>query len=74
MIYVLQDEAESFLFSNEQYHSPTLERTIPGTPGKDYPFYSTAPLTEFTCDDKEIGGKFFIEVYFLGATIPNSVT
>ena len=34
-----------------------LLMSVPGQPGEDYPIYSLAPETAFTCDDKTNGGK-----------------
>ena len=33
-----------------------LSRTVSGKPGKDYPIYSMAPKTSFSCDGLENGG------------------
>jgi len=35
-----------------------LSEAIPGTPGEDYPIYSTPPDTSFTCDDGKIEGYY----------------
>jgi len=35
-----------------------LSEAIPGTPGEDYPIYSTPPETSFTCDDGKIEGYY----------------
>jgi hypothetical protein len=35
-----------------------LGEAIPGTPGEDYPIYSTPPETSFTCDDGKIEGYY----------------
>ena len=32
--------------------------SVPGTPGEDYPIFSSVPSTSFTCDDKEGGGYY----------------
>merc|ERR1719312_1636193 len=36
----------------------SLEESIPGVPGQDYPIYSTVPDTGFTCDGQVEGGKY----------------
>ena len=33
-----------------------LSSTVSGTPGRDYPIYSAAPNTSFSCDGLENGG------------------
>merc|ERR1719308_520870 len=36
----------------------SLEESIPGIPGEDYPIYATVPDTGFTCDGLVEGGKY----------------
>ena len=36
----------------------SLEETIPGVPGEDYPIFSKAPETGFSCEGKVPGGEF----------------
>merc|ERR1711928_197492 len=36
----------------------SLEDTIPGTPGADYPIYAVPPETSFTCDGQVDGGYY----------------
>merc|ERR1712055_1215571 len=36
----------------------SLEETIPGTPGEDYPILSEVPETSFTCDGQVDGGYY----------------
>merc|ERR1712106_343612 len=36
----------------------SLEDTIPGTPGEDYPIYAVPPETSFTCDGQVDGGYY----------------
>merc|ERR1712088_1160278 len=36
----------------------SLENTIPGTPGEDYPIYAVPPQTSFTCDGQVDGGYY----------------
>merc|ERR1712212_1350740 len=36
----------------------SLEDTIPGTPGEDYPIYATPPETSFSCDGQVDGGYY----------------
>ena len=37
-----------------------LSSTVSGTPGRDYPIYSAAPNTSFSCDGLENGGHWAI--------------
>ena len=32
--------------------------SVPGTPGEDYPIFSSVPSTSFSCADKDAGGYF----------------
>ena len=34
-----------------------LMKAVPGIPGEDYPIYSEAPETEFSCEGQVNGGK-----------------
>merc|ERR1712106_497773 len=36
----------------------SLQDTIPGTPGEDYPIYAVPPETSFTCDGQVDGGYY----------------
>merc|ERR1711936_987937 len=36
----------------------SLENTIPGTPGEDYPIYAVPPQTSFSCDGQVDGGYY----------------
>merc|ERR550517_1545441 len=36
----------------------SLEDTIPGTPGEDYPIYAVPPETSFSCDGQVDGGYY----------------
>ena len=36
----------------------TLEDTIPGTPGEDYPIFAFVPETSFSCDGQVDGGYY----------------
>merc|ERR1711867_416894 len=36
----------------------SLEETIPGIPGEDYPIYSEVPETSFFCDGQVDGGYY----------------
>merc|ERR1711970_1073955 len=36
----------------------SLEESIPGTPGVDYPVYAEVPDTGFSCDGQVEGGKY----------------
>merc|ERR1711936_76661 len=36
----------------------SLEDTIPGTPGEDYPIYAVPPQTSFSCDGQVDGGDY----------------
>merc|ERR1711936_1204659 len=36
----------------------SLEDTIPGTPGEDYPIYAVPPQTSFSCDGQVDGGYY----------------
>jgi len=36
----------------------SLEETIPGTPGEDYPIFSEVPETSFVCDGQADGGYY----------------
>ena len=41
-----------------------LMDAIPGIPGEDYPIYSEAPETDFSCEGQVNGGKYKTKVYF----------
>ena len=43
----------------------SLEDTIPGTPGADYPIYAVPPETSFTCDGQVDGGYYFFFFFLL---------
>merc|ERR1711874_84479 len=36
----------------------SLEETIPGTPGEDYPIFAEVPETSFLCDGQADGGYY----------------
>ncbi|XP_037081538.1 U-scoloptoxin(01)-Cw1a-like, partial [Pollicipes pollicipes] len=36
----------------------TLEETLPGVPGQDYPIYAEVPDTGFACDGRINGGYY----------------
>ena len=42
-----------------------LSSTVSGTPGRDYPIYSAAPNTSFSCDGLENGGHWAIYLKFI---------
>ena len=35
-----------------------LMKNVPGTPGEDYPIYSEAPVTAFSCEGQVNGGEY----------------
>lgn len=41
----------------------SLDLEIPGVAGRDYPIYSQAPETSFSCEGRNMGGKFINTSY-----------
>lgn len=55
----------SVIVEQKDYHGDdeadlleALSRTVSGSPGRDYPIYSAAPNTSFSCDGLENGGFY----------------
>ena len=47
-----------------------LMNSIPGIPGEDYPIYSEAPETEFSCEGQVNGGTYLFITLFLLCKLP----
>ena len=47
-----------------------LRESIPGEPGVDYPIFTKAEATSFSCDDKVFGGKDAIYLHTSPTLVP----
>jgi len=45
-------------FQDDMMNIKMLGISVPGTPGEDYPIFSSVPRTSFTCSDKVEGGYY----------------
>ena len=55
---ILWDDCPSINQSSQSGGIGSLEDTIPGTPGEDYPIYAVPPETSFSCDGQVDGGYY----------------
>merc|ERR1719431_633763 len=49
---------EASSYSDGNANEGSLEETIPGSPGEDYPIFSEVPETSFVCDGQVDGGYY----------------
>lgn len=57
----LDSEASELDAKSEEASDPLamLMKSVPGVPGEDYPIFSEAPETAFTCEGQVNGGNHF---------------